>query len=160
GEALEAVFAEFKILADKKKEVNDRDLEALVMDAAAQVPETWKLDHWAVNTGSALGASGTIRIQARDGAFHKRVAMGDGPIDSIFQAINQIVGKEPELELYEIGAITGGSSSQAETMVKICWNKRRYNGRGLSTDVVESSIKAYLAAINAMEWELDAGNRG
>jgi 2-isopropylmalate synthase len=159
GETLEAVFAEFKILADKKKEVNDRDLEALVMDAAAQVPETWKLDHWAVNTGSALGASGTIRIQARDGVFHKRVAMGDGPIDSIFQAINQIVGKEPELELYEIGAITGGSSSQAETMVKICWDRRRYNGRGLSTDVVESSIKAYLAAINAMEWELDPGKR-
>jgi 2-isopropylmalate synthase len=159
GETLEAVFAEFKILADKKKTVSDRDLEALVMDAAAQVPETWKLDHWAVNTGSALGASGTIRIQSRDGVFHKQVAMGDGPIDSIFQAINRIVGKKPELELYEIGAITGGSSSQAETMVKICWDKRRYNGRGLSTDVVESSIKAYLAAINAMEWELGAGNR-
>jgi 2-isopropylmalate synthase len=86
--------------------------------------------------------------------------MGDGPIDSIFQAINRIVGKEPELELYEIGAITGGSSSQAETMVKICWDGRRYNGRGLSTDVVESSIKAYLAAINAMEWELTAADRG
>jgi 2-isopropylmalate synthase len=159
GETLEAVFREFKILADKKKAVSDRDLEALVMDAASQVPETWTLDHWAVNTGSALGASGTIRIRARDGVFHKQVAMGDGPIDSIFQAINQIVGKEPELELYEIGAITGGSSSQAETMVKICWDKRRYNGRGLSTDVVESSIKAYLAAINAMEWELNPGNR-
>jgi 2-isopropylmalate synthase len=60
------------------------------------------------------------------------------------------------LELYEIGAITDGSSSQAETMVKIAWDKRHYNGRGVSTDVVESSIKAYLAAVNAMEWELSA----
>jgi 2-isopropylmalate synthase len=82
--------------------------------------------------------------------------MGDGPIDSIFKAINQIVGKDPDLELYEIGAITGGSSSQGETMVKRGWGDRHYNGRGVSTDVVESSIKAYLSAINAMEWEIAA----
>jgi 2-isopropylmalate synthase len=80
--------------------------------------------------------------------------MGDGPIDSIFKAINKIIGKEPNLELYEIGAVTGGSSSQGETIVKIAMNDRRWNGRGVSTDVVESSIKAYIAAVNAMEWEL------
>jgi 2-isopropylmalate synthase len=156
AKTLETVFAAFKDLADKKKVVSDRDIEALVMGAASAVPETWKLDHWAVNTGSALGATGTIRLQYKDGKFSKEVSMGDGPIDSIFKAINQIVGKEPELELYEIGAITGGSSSQGETMVKISWDDRHYNGRGLSTDVVESSIKAYLSAINAMEWESSA----
>jgi 2-isopropylmalate synthase len=155
AETLEKTFAEFKLLADKKKVVNDRDIEALVMGAAA-VPETWKLDHWAVNTGSALGASGTIRLQHKDGTFQKLVALGDGPIDSIYKAINQIIGKEPELELYEIGAITGGSASQGESMVKIVWDDRHFNGRGVSTDVVESSIKAYLAAVNAMEWELSA----
>ncbi|GHV91402.1 2-isopropylmalate synthase [Spirochaetia bacterium] len=158
AETLDAVFAEFKLLADKKKVVSDRDIEALVMDTASAVPETWKLDHWAVNTGSALGATGTIRLQFRDGKFSKEVSMGDGPIDSIFKAINQIVGKKPELELYEIGAITGGSSSQGETMVKIGWENRHYNGHGVSTDVVESSIKAYLSAINAMEWELSAAS--
>jgi 2-isopropylmalate synthase len=153
AQTLDMVFAEFKLLADKKKVVSDRDIEALVMGAAS-VPETWKLDHWAVNTGSALGATGTIRLTHKDGLFRKEVSMGDGPIDSIFKAINQIVGKEPELELYELGAITGGSTSQGETMVKIVWDDRRYNGRGVSTDVIESSIKAYLSAINAMEWEL------
>jgi 2-isopropylmalate synthase len=162
AETLERIFAEFKDLADKKKAVNDRDLEALVMGAAASVPETWKLDHWAVNTGSALGASGAIRLQHRDGASHKLVSMGDGPIDSIFKAINRIIGKEPELELYELGAITGGSASQGETIVKIALGGRRWNGRGLSTDVVESSIKAYISAINAMEWELarESSSRG
>ncbi|GHU15529.1 2-isopropylmalate synthase [Spirochaetia bacterium] len=160
AETLDVVFAEFKILADKKKVVSDRDIEALVMGAASAVPETWKLNHWAVNTGSALGATGTIRLQYKDGKFSKEVSMGDGPIDSIFKAINQIIGKDPELELYEIGAITGGSSSQGETMVKIGWGGRHYNGRGVSTDVVESSIKAYLAAINAMEWELAAHKDG
>ena len=156
GETLEKIFAEFKLLADKKKTVNDRDIEALVTVSIPAVPETWILDHWAVNTGSALGASGTIRLRNRDGTFQKIVCLGDGPVDSIYKAINRIIGKEPELELYEIGAITGGSASQGETTVKIVWDDRRYNGRGISTDVIESSIKAYLAAINAMEWELSA----
>jgi len=151
-ETLEKIFAEFKLLADKKKSVNDRDIEALVMDSTPAVPETWILDHWAVNTGSALGASGTIRLRHKDGNFQKLVALGDGPVDSIYKAINSIIGKEPELELYEIGAITGGSASQGETTVKIIWEGRHYNGRGVSTDVIESSIKAYLAAINALEW--------
>ncbi|MDR2144140.1 MAG: 2-isopropylmalate synthase [Treponema sp.] len=154
---LEKTFGEFKVLADKKKVVNDRDIEALIMGTAA-VPETWKLDHWAVNTGSALGASGTIRLQHKDGAFQKLVSLGDGPIDSIYKSINQIIGKDPELELYEIGAITGGSSSQGETMVKITWDDKHYNGRGVSTDIIESSIKAYLSAINAMEWDIRERN--
>jgi 2-isopropylmalate synthase len=155
AETLERIFAEFKELADKKKVVSDRDIEALVMDTAVSVPETWKLDHWAVNTGSALGASGVIRLQCRDGKYEKQVCMGDGPVDSIFKAINKIIGREPELELYEIGAITGGSSSQGETMVKIGMDGRHWNGRGVSTDVVESSIKAYLSAVNAMEHDLE-----
>ncbi|MDR1105630.1 MAG: 2-isopropylmalate synthase [Treponema sp.] len=156
-DTLELVFAQFKDLADKKKVVSDRDIEALVMGVSAAAPETWKLDHWAVNTGSALGASGTVRLLHRDGRSEKLVSMGDGPIDSIFKAINRIIGKDPELELYELGAITGGSASQGESMVKIAWEGRHWNGRGVSTDVVESSIKAYLSAVNAMEWELSAG---
>jgi 2-isopropylmalate synthase len=154
AEDFEKVFTDFKDLADKKKVVSDRDIEALVMDRAVSVPETWKLDHWAVNTGSALGAAGVIRLQHKDGEHKKLVCLGDGPIDSIFKAINQIVGQEPELELYEIGAVTGGSSSQGEAMVKIAMDGRRWNGRGVSTDVIEASIMAYLSAINAMEWDL------
>jgi 2-isopropylmalate synthase len=151
----DTLFDEFKALADKKKTVSDRDIEALAMDNAVAAPETWKLEHWAVNTGSALGASGVIRLRHKDGKSKKHVSMGDGPIDSIFKAINQIIGAEPELELYELGAITGGSSSQGETMVKIGLNGRHWNGRGVSTDVIESSIKAYLAAVNAMIFELE-----
>ena len=156
NETLEKIFVEFKLLADKKKAVNDRDIEALARGASAAAPETWMLDHWAVNTGSALGAAGTIRLKHKDGKSKKLVALGDGPVDAIYKAINQIIGKEPCLELYEIGAITGGSSSQGETMVRIGWKGRYYNGYGVSTDVIESSIKAYLFAINAMEWELAA----
>ncbi|MDR3019866.1 MAG: hypothetical protein LBU66_03060, partial [Treponema sp.] len=158
-ETFEKVFIRFKDLADKKKFVSDRDIEALVMETSVAVPETWKLDHWAVHTGSALGASGVIRLERNDGKSEKIVSMGDGPIDSVFKAINQIIGREPELELYELGAITGGTSSQAETMVKISLDGKRWNGRGVSTDVIESSIKAYLSAINAMEFDLVKDNR-
>ncbi|MDR2482577.1 MAG: 2-isopropylmalate synthase, partial [Treponema sp.] len=161
-QALEGVFARFKILADKKKTVGDRDIEVLVMDAAAHIPETWKLNRWVAVSGSSITATATISLQGRDGAFIERAAVGDGPIDAAFKAIDQITGKEPELEVYELGAITSGEDAQGETMVKIAWQGRRWNGRGVSTDVVESSIKAYLAAINAMEWELEpkvCGNR-
>jgi 2-isopropylmalate synthase len=156
-EKMESIFEQFKILADKKKTISDRDIEALVMGAAGAAPETYKLDHWAVNTGSALGATGIIKLLHKDGGERKQVSTGDGPVDAIFTAINEIVGKEPELELYEIGAITGGSASQGETMVKITLGGRHWNGRGVSTDVIESSIKAYLSAMNAMEWDLAAG---
>ncbi|GHV77722.1 2-isopropylmalate synthase [Spirochaetia bacterium] len=156
AETLERVFAEFKALADKKKVVSDRDIEALVMGVSVAVPETYKLDHWAINTGSALGATAIIKLLHKGGDARKQVAVGDGPVDAMFTAINEIVGRKPELELYEIGAITGGSSSQGESMVKIAWEGRHWNGRGVSTDVLESSIKAYLSAINAMEWDLAA----
>ena len=152
--SLEAAFNNFKALAEKKKEVSDRDIEALVSELRNVVSETWKLEHWEVNTGSALGATGTIRLQNRDGIFFKDAAMGDGPIDALYNAINSIIKKNIELELYEIGAITGGSASQGETMVKINYLGRRWNGRGVSTDIIESSIKAYMSAVNAMEWDL------
>jgi 2-isopropylmalate synthase len=170
-DTFEKVFDGFKNLADKKKTVSDRDIEALVMDNTVSVPETWKLDHWTVSTGGcAIGtsASGEIRLLHKNGKYETLDAIGDGPIDSIFIAINKIIGKEPELELYELGAITNsiytdsintdGSSSQGETIVKIAMDvhgkRRRWNGRGVSTDIIESSIKAYLSAVNTMEWDL------
>jgi 2-isopropylmalate synthase len=157
GGTLGTLFEEFKLLADKKKVISDRDIEALVMGVSAMVPETYTLDQWAVNTSSALGASGIVKLIHKSGKASKQIATGDGPVDAIFTAINRIIGKTPELELYEIGAVTGGSTSQGETMVKIVWEGRRWNGRGVSTDVIESSIKAYLSAVNAMEWDLSSG---
>ena len=95
AETLKKLFAQFKRLTDKKKLVSDRDIEALVRGIAASAPETWKLDHWVVNTGSALGASGTVRLRHKNGEARKELSMGDGPIDSVFKAINLIIGKEP-----------------------------------------------------------------
>jgi 2-isopropylmalate synthase len=155
----EAVFTQFKLLADKKKVVSDRDIEALVMGATATVPETYRIDYWVITIGSALGATSTIRLKDKDDLLHEESATGDGPINAAFKAINQIIQKDLDLEIFELGAITGGITAQGESTVKIGWEGRRWNGRGVSTDIVESAIKAYIAAINAMEWELSAGSR-
>lgn len=161
AQAVDEAFARFKALADKKKVVSDRDIEAMVGGVTAAVPETYKLDRWVVNSGSSLSATSTIRLHRKDGSYAEQVAVGDGPIDAAFKAIDSIVGKDVDLETFELGAVTGGEDAQGEATVKIAWDGRRWNGRGLSTDVVEASIKAYIAAINAMEWELSAiGGQG
>jgi 2-isopropylmalate synthase len=157
AKTLDEIFAQFKILADKKKVVSDRDIEALVMGVSASVPETWQLNRWVVNCGSSLRSTSTIQLRHRDSSYHEQVSVGDGPIDAAFKAINRIIGKEPVLETYKLDAVTDGEDAQGETIVKITWEERHWNGRGVSTDVVESSIKAYLSAINAMEWEFSAG---
>ncbi|MDR2519269.1 MAG: 2-isopropylmalate synthase [Spirochaetaceae bacterium] len=154
GDALEQVFAQFKELADKKKTVSDRDIEALVMDAACGAAEVYKLDRWVVNCGSSLSSTSTIRLRYKDQDYYEQAAVGHGPVDAAFKAVNQIIRKEPALEHYELKAVTGGEDAQGETWVKIAWEGRRWNGRGLSTDVIESSIKAYIAAINNMEASL------
>ncbi|MDR1325139.1 MAG: 2-isopropylmalate synthase [Treponema sp.] len=155
-EQLSSVFAQFKLLADKKKTVSDRDIEALTMGVSASIPETWLLDHWLINSVAGLSSTATIRLRHKDGSLREKAAVGDGPLDAAFKAIDMITGKEVGLELYELGAITGGKSAQGETMVKISKDGRRWNGRGVSTDIVESSVKAYVAAINALEWETSA----
>jgi 2-isopropylmalate synthase len=151
-----SVFAQFKLLADKKKVVSDRDIEALVMGVSASIPETWSLDHWLINSVAGLSSTATIRLRHKDGSLYEKAAVGNGPLDAAFKAVDMITGKEVGLELYELGAITGGKSAQGETMVKITKDGRRWNGRGVSTDIVESSVKAYVAAVNALEWETSA----
>lgn len=154
--AVEEAFAKFKDLADKKKVVSDRDIEALVAGASATIPETWSLERWVVNSGSSLSSTSTIKLHHSLGEDIEKVAVGDGPIDAAFKAIDQIIGKDLDLEDFELGSVTGGEDAQGEAIVKVSWDGRRWNGRGLSTDIVEASIRAYIAAINAMEWELSA----
>jgi len=154
--AVDDLFGKFKVLADKKKTVSDRDIEALVVGFGKTVPDTYTLDRWVVNSGSTLSSTCTIRLKDKEGEFHEQVAVGDGPIDAAFTAIDRIIGKDLDLESFELGAVTGGEDAQGEAIVKISHDGLQWNGRGLSTDVIEASILAYIAAINSMEWELSA----
>jgi 2-isopropylmalate synthase len=152
-DAIPSLFELFKELADRKKTVTDRDLEALMLGLSAKAPGNYRLDRFVVNSGSSIAATSAVRLAMPEGGLVERVAVGDGPIDASFKAIDKIVGKHPVLEDFSLDAVTGGRDAQGEARVRIQCGNRRFNGRGLSTDVVEASLRAYIAAINAMAQE-------
>ncbi len=143
------LFGRFKALADRKKVVSDADLEALARGLETHVPERVTLERFAVQSGNASPATGTVCL-VRDGTAREQTASGDGPIDAAVQAINSLLGIHPVLEDFKLTAVTGGEDAQGEATVKVRHADRMYNGRGLSTDVVEASIRAYLSAINTI----------
>lgn len=154
-EAVAELYGSFKELAERKKAVTDRDLEALALGSAAMAPGTYRLDRFVINSGSAIAATCAIRLAVRDGSLSERVSVGDGPVDASFKAIDKVVGKHPTLEAFSLDAVTEGKDAQGEARVRIQFAGKRYNGRGLSTDAVEASIKAYIAAINAMAQDME-----
>jgi len=152
------IFEEFKTLADRKKTVNDRDIEALVRGKTIQIPEAYRLNRFVINSGSSITATSTIRLALANDGFVEQVAVGDGPIDASFKAIDKIVGKAFSLESFSLDAVTGGKDAQGEARVRILHKGKGYNGRGLSTDIIEASIKAYVTAVNAMVHETEVAN--
>ena len=147
------IFEAFKELADKKKVVSDRDIEALALGRTLVAPKYFALDRFVINAGTNLTSTSVVRLTKMNGTTTEHVAVGDGPIDASFKAIDKIVGKAIVLSDFSLGAVTGGKDAQGQAMVRIEYEGKTYNGRGLSTDIVEASIEAYLAAINSMETE-------
>lgn len=147
-EKLDKVFAKFKVLADKKKVIKDRDLEALIGVVPVSGEERYTLDNFVINSGNTITSTAVIRLKKGDQVC-ERVAGSDGPINAAFRAINKIVGKEIELEDYSLKSMTDGEDAQAEAIVKITVDgSEMVTGRGVSTDIVEASIKAYINGIN------------
>jgi 2-isopropylmalate synthase len=147
---LEIAFEKFKALADKKKTVYDRDIEALVAKEAVQVPRTYRLDNFVINSGNAITSTAVIRMTRADKILEK-VSRGEGPIDAAFKAIEKIVGRSMALEDYQLGSVTEGGDALGDALVKIKnENGESFSGRGLSTDVIEASIHAYVNAVNKM----------
>jgi len=158
GAETDTLFAAFKDLADRKKTVSDRDIEALAVGSVSREPEHWRLERFVINSGTSIASTCAVRLATveSDGTekLHERVAVGDGPIDAGFKAIDKIVGRRLVLEDFQLQAVTGGKDAQGEARIRVESGGRRWNGSGLSTDVVEASVLAYLSAINLMEREL------
>ncbi len=147
-EKLDKAFAKFKVLADKKKTVKDRDLEALIGVAPVSGPERYTLKHFVINSGNTITSTAVISMQRGDETF-ERVAASDGPVNAAFKAVNKIVGHDIELEDYSLKALTDGEDAQSEAVVKISVDgSEMLTGRGVSTDIIEASIKAYINGIN------------
>jgi len=148
------LFKRFKDLADKKKNVSDKDIEALVRSILAQeIPKSYTLERYVINSGNTITPTSSISLAGPDGSHAEKVAIGFGPVDASFNAINKIVGRAIKLEEYFIGAVTEGRDAQGEVSVKISSEGATAKGYGLSTDVIEASILAYINAINNLIYE-------
>ncbi|MEL7648575.1 MAG: 2-isopropylmalate synthase [Sedimentibacter sp.] len=151
-EELDEAFRKFKDLADKKKDVYDKDIEALVSSQRIDVPKTYELSKYVINTGNIITPTATVSIK-KDNAVTEEVATGDGPIYASFKAIEKIIGKDFELDDFSINSITEGEDALGDVMVRLNDNGRKFVGRGMSTDIIEASITAYINAINKMIYE-------
>ncbi|MBS1198897.1 MAG: 2-isopropylmalate synthase, bacterial type [Proteobacteria bacterium] len=149
-EALNAAFARFKDLADKKHEIFDEDLQALISDEAATPEhEPYKLIYSRVcsETGETPRAEVTLSV---NGAEAKGESEGGGPVDAVFKAIERIANSGAELLLFSINAITTGTDAQGEVTVRLSKDGRIVNGNGADTDIVVASAKSYLNALNKL----------
>jgi 2-isopropylmalate synthase len=157
-EALNAAFARFKDLADKKHEIFDEDLQALVSEeAASHVQEHYKL--LSMKAHSETGEQPYASVVISEGGQEKRAeSRGSGPVDASFKAIESIVNSGSELQLYSVNNITTGTESQGEVTVRLGKGGRIVNGLGADTDIVVASAKAYLSALNKLHSKLERVN--
>ncbi len=147
---IDKLFERFKALCDRKKAITDADLEALVLHRGLDTGAPYKLDRFTISAGNYVSCSAVVRL-THNNEQQEAVAMGDGPIDAAFNAVDIIV-KAPEhrLEDYSIQTISEGKDAQGEAMVKIRAGDRIVTGRGLSTDVLEASLLAYINGMNKL----------
>ncbi|MBV9345889.1 MAG: 2-isopropylmalate synthase [Gammaproteobacteria bacterium] len=144
------VFEEFKALADKKKELFDGDIEALVLRAEGGAGGPWQLEELCTEARNA-GARATVRLRHADGRAVESAAAGDGPVDAAFKAIESATGVAVVLRKFEVQAVSEGEDAQGEARVYVEYNRRTYRGASVSTNIVESATRAFLEVINRIE---------
>ncbi len=149
-----AAFQRFKELADRKSEIFDEDLQALVSDGdVAKVSEYYRLISMGAHTETDVLPVARV-IMSIDGVDHQSDSQGGGQVDATFKAIEQIVNSGTELQLYSVNNITSGTDAQGEVTVRLSKDGRIVNGQGADTDIVVASAKAYLNALNKMHNKL------
>lgn len=151
GEELEKAFLRFKDLADKKKVVYNEDIEALVADEIWRIEDRYKLGQLSVHSGTFQTPTATVELMV-DGQAHKTTKTGDGPVDAVFKGIAEITDTKSELNHFRVKAITGGMDALGEVSVKVSEDGRSVMGQGAHTDIIVAAAKAYVHALNKLEW--------
>ncbi len=149
-EELNKVHESFKELADKKREVTDRDLIALMGSERTSVEETYSLQHVQVTCGNNEIATATVQLTDQDGETRTDAATGTGPVDAVYRAINRIVGVPNELTEFSVNSVTEGIDAVGEVSIRIEQDGRPYIGRGADTDIIVASAQAYMNALNRL----------
>jgi 2-isopropylmalate synthase len=148
---LARVFEDFKALADKKKEMFDGDIEALVLRAEFGASGPWHLETLHAVSDSAGGAMARVGLRHSDGRTLTQEASGDGPVDAAFKAIESATGVEVKLRKFEVRSVSMGEDAQGEAVVTVEHNGRSYRGSSITTDIVESGVRAFLEVVNRIE---------
>jgi 2-isopropylmalate synthase len=149
-EALNHGFQSFKELADKKVEITDRDIDSLVAEERRITTEVYHLDHVEVSCGNHSLPTATVRLINPEGQSMADAALGTGPVDAIYKAINRIVGIPNTLTEFTIKSVTEGIDAIGEVLIRIESGDVTYTGRGADTDIIVASAKAYMNALNRL----------
>ena len=149
-EDLDKTYERFLNVADKKKEVYDEDLIAIVGDEIRDIPEKYHLEYLHTVSGTGTVPSATVRLNIDAKKEVQESAWGDGPVDAAYKAIAKATSTSVKVDEYTIRAVTGGAEAMGEVTVRVSENGHNATGRGVSTDVIEASVKAYLDALNRL----------
>ncbi len=147
-EDLSRAFSAFKELADKKKEITDRDIESLIAEEQRTVSEIYHIDRVQVSCGDRGIPTASVVLIAPDGEILSDAALGTGPVDAVYRAINRIVGVPNQLTEFSVKSITEGIDAIGEVLIRIDSEGITYTGRGADTDIIVASAKAYMNALN------------
>lgn len=147
-ETFQRVFDDFIALADKKKEIYDGDIVALVDNRAHEIQQTWKVKSFHTLGGTGTIPTATIELVHEDGRVVQDAATGDGPVDAAFKCLERIVGVTARLQEYTVRGVSHGKDALGEVSLAIEVDQLQFHGKGVSTDVIEASVHAYLQSLN------------
>jgi len=148
-EELERIYQRFLVVADKKREVFDDDLIAILHDEIRDQPEVYRLEEFQITTGTKAMPTASVKLREGD-QVTEGAACGDGPVDALFGAIASVANISPRLVEYDIRSITSGTEALGEVTVKLAIEERQVIGRGAATDIIEASAKAYIDGLNKL----------
>lgn len=154
---LDVAFMAFKEIADKKKEVTNDDLEALVKDKVWSIPERFTLTYLHISSGTSIVPTATVKLAIENLVFDA-AATGDGPVDAACRAVDKITDIYGKMLDYKLSAVSSGKDALGEVLSHIEIDGKQYGGRGLSTDIIEASVKSYINAINKYYYEKQQPN--
>ena len=146
-EELQKLFERFKDLVDKRQIVSEHEMEAIIEEELRKVPEYYQLSYFQIFTGNKFRPTATVGI-IRGGELIEEAACGGGPVDAMYRTIDRLTGIQTKLMDYSIKAVTGGRDALGEVNIRLTDNGNIISGRGVSTDILEASVKAYINAIN------------
>lgn len=146
-----SVYEEFCKVAGNKN-VGAKELDAIVASVALQVPPVYKLKNYLVTSGNVISAQAQIALE-KNGEIIQGVSMGDGPVDASIKALEQVIGRRFELDDFQIQSVTEGKEAMGYALIKLRHDGKLYSGKGISTDIIGASIKAYVTAVNKIVYE-------